>query len=155
MLFLDWQITLADNDLRKVDQACKLNGVQVRYPMLDDDLFEFSMSIPSKTKLPGKKLRDFYKQSLSGWLPDVTINKSKQGFGLPFGVWMREHKPLQELAYDNILKLDARKIFQRNFLEDAIARHREGHASYFGELIWILAVLELWLSANLPDYCHE
>ena len=155
MLFLDWQITLADNDLRKVDQACKLNGVRVRYPMLDDDLFEFSMGIPSKTKLPGKKLRDFYKQSLSGWLPDVTINKSKQGFGLPFGVWMREHKPLQELAYDNILKLDARKIFQRNFLEDAIARHREGHASYFGELIWVLAVLELWLSANLPDYCHE
>lgn len=155
MLFLDWQITLADNDLRKVSRACELAGVAVRYPMLDDGLVAYSTSIPTDWKLPGRQLRAFYKTSLTGWLPDATLAKSKHGFGLPFGIWMKQYKPLQELAYDNILKLRARGIFKPSFLEGAIAAHRDDHASYFGDLIWVLMVLELWLSANNPDYHYE
>ena len=160
MLYLDWQITLADNDLRKVNQACAMAGVKVRYPMLDDELVEFSTRIPSDWKLPGKKadsskLRHFYKQSLTGWLPDETINKTKHGFGLPFGVWMKTHKPLQELAYENIVRLKSREIFLPGFLDKAVDNHRNGHAAYFGELIWVLMCLELWLSVNAPDYHCE
>ena len=148
MLFLDWQYTLADNDLRKVSHMCAVAGIDVAYPMLDDALIDFSLSIPSKIKLPGAKLRDFYKSALTGWLPDATISKKKQGFGLPFGVWMATHTPLQELAYDSIVKLKVRNIFNPTFLDKAIELHRTGHAAYFGELIWILTVLELWLDAN-------
>ena len=160
MLFMDWQITLADNDLRKVNRACALAGVTVRYPMLDDDLVEYSTRIPSTWKLPsnsfkGSRLRHFYKQALIGWLPEETINKSKHGFGLPFGVWMRTHKPLQELAYDNILRLKERGIFLPGFLDQAIASHRDGHAAYYGELIWILTCMELWLASNEPIYHCE
>lgn len=155
MLFLDWQITLADNDLRKVSRACELAGITVRYPMLDDALVAYSTSIPSDWKLPGRRLRDFYKTSLTSWLPAATLAKSKHGFGLPFGVWMKQHKPLRELAYDNILKLRDRGIFKPSFLDRAVSAHRDDHASYFGELIWVLTVLELWLSANNPAYRYE
>lgn len=160
MLFLDWQFTLADNDLRKVDRACALAGVAVRYPMLDDELVEFSTRIPSAWKLPGSgskesRLRHFYKQGMTGWLPESTIKKDKHGFGLPFGVWMKNHKPLQELAYDNILKLKARGIFLPQFLDHAIASHRDGHAAYYGELVWVLVCLELWLAANESNFCME
>lgn len=155
MLFLDWQVTLADNDLRKVSRACELAGVAVRYPMLDDGLVAYSTSIPTDWKLPGRQLRAFYKTSLSGWLPEATLAKSKHGFGLPFGIWMKQYKPLQELAYDNILKLRERRIFKLSFLDRALSAHRDDHASYFGELIWVLTVLELWLSANHPDYRYE
>lgn len=148
MLYLDWQFTLADNDLRKVSQACALASVKVSYPMLDDELIALSMEIPSEWKLPARKLRDFYKQALQGWLPEATLNKSKHGFGLPFGIWMKDHKPLQELAYSNILALRERDIFKPAFLEQAIAQHRDGHAAYYGELIWVLMVLELWLAEN-------
>jgi asparagine synthase (glutamine-hydrolysing) len=160
MLFLDWQVTLSDNDLRKVDQACAMVGIAVRYPMLDDDLVEFSSRIPSSWKLPGSgskqvRLRHFYKQAMTGWLPEATIDKSKHGFGLPFGVWMKTYKPLQELAYDNILKLKERRIFLPQFLDKAIASHRDGHAAYFGELIWVLMSLELWLAVNESGYRME
>lgn len=151
MLYLDWQFTLADNDLRKVSQMCSLAGVDVAYPMLEDGLVEFSAGIPSHWKLPGRSLRDFYKKALTGWLPDTTLSKSKQGFGLPFGVWMRTHVPLQEIAYDNILKLKSRRIFNDRFLDNAIAMHKEGHSAYFGELIWILCVLELWMGSHLGE----
>lgn len=148
MLYLDWQITLADNDLRKVSQMCSLAGVEVAYPMLDDRLFELACELPDDWKLKGQTLRHFYKESLRGWLPDATINKSKQGFGLPFGVWMQTHAPLREMAYDSLLKIKTRGYFRPEFIEHLVQLHRDGHAAYYGELIWILTVLELWLAHN-------
>ena len=149
MLYLDWQYTLADNDLRKVSHMCALAGVEVVYPMLDDNLVNFSCQVPSNWKIKDRELRHFYKQSLTGWLPDATINKKKQGFGLPFGVWMETHKPLQEMAYDNLLKLKKRPYFKPEFIDHTIDLHRNQHAAYYGELIWILMVLEMWLGAHI------
>jgi asparagine synthase (glutamine-hydrolysing) len=148
MLYLDWQFTLADNDLRKVSLMCEKAGVDVTYPMLDDELLNFSTLIPSRRKLKGSDLRHFYKRAFKGWLPEATINKEKHGFGLPFGVWMREHKPLQDMAYDTLIQLKQRRYFNPDFIDRAIELHREGHASYYGELVWILMVLELWLSSH-------
>ena len=148
MLFLDWKFTLADNDLVKVSNMCHKAGVDVLYPMLDDRLIELATVIPSNLKLPGNKLRDFYKETTKPFLPESTINKSKQGFGLPFGVWMRTHKPLQEMAYDNVLALKSTGYFNDAFLEKAIDMHRQGHASYYGELVWILSMLNMWLAAH-------
>jgi asparagine synthase (glutamine-hydrolysing) len=148
MLFLDWQLTLADNDLRKVSQMCNLAGVEVAYPMLDDELVSFSTTIPDNWKLPGRELRGFYKRALTGWLPAETIAKPKQGFGLPFGVWMRDNKRLQEIAHENLSKLNERKIFNPKFISDVIDLHRSAHPSYYGELVWILVVLEYWLGTH-------
>ena len=148
MLFLDWQFTLADNDLRKVGGACELAGIGVQYPMLDEELVAFSLTIPDRQKMKGGNLRHFYKQALRGWLPEATINKSKKGFGLPFGLWLREHSPLRDMATQNLQLLRTRGIFREQFIDETIRRHREGHAAYFGELIWLLLVLELWLQAN-------
>lgn len=148
MLYLDWQVTLADNDLRKVSHMCALAGVDVLYPMLSDELVEFSCQIPSNWKIKNGDLRHFYKQALTGWLPVETIRKTKQGFGLPFGVWMRTYKPLRDMAYDNLLKLKRREFIRPEFIDRAIAMHQSEHASYYGELVWILTVFELWMEGR-------
>ncbi len=148
MLYLDWQFTLADNDLRKVCQACDLVGMDVSFPMLDDRLLDLSLDVPDQLKLKGSRLRHFYKESLRGWLPQATIDKRKHGFGLPFGVWMQTHRPLKELAMDNLVALKQRDWFNPDFIDHAIHLHHDGHSSYYGELIWILMVLELWLQAR-------
>jgi len=148
MLYYDWQYTLADNDIRKVSHMCAVAGVEVTYPMLDERLLHFSLDIPSNLKLKGGNLRHFYKLALTNWLPQETIDKKKQGFGLPFGVWMQNHKPLQELAYNSLLELKKTHIFNNGFLDHAIELHRKGHAAYYGELIWILTVLQLWMEKH-------
>jgi len=146
MHVMDWKRTLADNDLRKVSHMCELAGIDVKYPFLDSELVDFSCSIPSKLKLKRFKLRYFYKQAMKGFLPNEILTKSKHGFGLPFGVWMKTNKDLQALAYDNISSLKERGFFNAHFLDDAISQHKSGHASYYGELIWVLMMLELWLT---------
>jgi asparagine synthase (glutamine-hydrolysing) len=61
---------------------------------------------------------------------------------------MQSHQPLQELAYDNLLKLKKRQWLNSAFIDELIDLHRNGHAAYYGELIWVLTVLELWLDTH-------
>jgi asparagine synthase (glutamine-hydrolysing) len=144
MLYMDWKTTLHDNDLVKVNRMCEMAGVEVSYPLLDQRIVDLSCRIPSGSKLKGQQLRWFYKQAMADFLPAQIINKSKHGFGLPFGIWLKDHRPLKELAYDAIQSLKKRDFFNAEFLDHALQMHQSVHAAYYGELIWVLMMLELW-----------
>lgn len=148
MLYMDWKITLADNDLRKVNWMCDANGIEVCYPMLDDSLVEFSTKIPSNLKIKNGKLRYFYKRSLSSFLPRPILEKKKHGFGLPFGVWMKEDNNLKGIALDCLHSLSRKKYLKDSFVNEIFKRHEAEHASYYGETIWVLMMLELWMDTH-------
>jgi asparagine synthase (glutamine-hydrolysing) len=148
MLFLDDKFTLADNDLRKVNRMCELAGVDVHYPMLQENLVEFAASIPSKWLMQGFELRSFYKEGMRDFLPKETLRKSKKGFGLPFGVWMSSDKALKQFAEDNLEGITKRGFLNPDYIQDLIKLHQSGHASYYGIMIWILVMLEQWLLAH-------
>lgn len=148
MLFLDDKFTLADNDLRKVNRMCELAGIDVHYPMLQENLVEFAASIPSKWLMQSFELRSFYKEGMRDFLPKETLRKSKKGFGLPFGVWMSSDKELKQFAEDNLEGITKRGFLNPDYIQDIIKLHQSGHASYYGIMIWILVMLEQWLLAH-------
>jgi asparagine synthase (glutamine-hydrolysing) len=153
MMYLDWKMTLADNDLRKVGRMCELAGVEVRYPMLDDALIDFSVRVPADLKLKPRGLRWFYKRALDGFLPREIIEKKKHGFGLPFGVWLASSPPLHAIIHDSLAALEKRGIFQPAFVRKLLASHRDEHAAYYGGLVWVLAMLEVWMQEQ--GVAHE
>ena len=61
---------------------------------------------------------------------------------------MAEDLGLQELAMDNLSRMKRRRYIQAGFIDEIIALHREQHAGYYGEFIWVLMMLELWLTAQ-------
>lgn len=152
MLYLDWKFTLADNDIRKVNTMCRAAGVDVSYPFLDNRVVESSTMVPSKLKIERLRLRAFYKNAYSSFLPAEIINKSKHGFGLPFGVWLNKDTRLQNYVYDSLDSLKTRNMFKADFIETLVDKHRTGHAAYYGTFVWVLAVLELWLQANTQQH---
>jgi len=147
-LALDLELTLADNDLYKVNRMCELAGIDVGYPMLDDDLVAFSGALPARMKVRGTTLRWFFKHALRDFLPREIIAKQKHGFGLPVGAWMQTHAPLRELAYDALRDFKARRVLRPAFIDEMITGHQAVHAAYWGDEIWVTAVLELWLQAH-------
>lgn len=148
MLFLDWKFTLTDNDLVKVTRMCDKAGVDVRFPLLEKEVVDFSCVVPSNAKLPGMKLRDFYKQTFTGFLSDDTINKPKHGFGLPFGFWMKENPKLSAMTMKYLTAFKSRNILNVDFIDKALEIYNSGSQGYYGELIWIMLVLEVWLQEN-------
>jgi asparagine synthase (glutamine-hydrolysing) len=151
-LAYDWRFTLAESDLPKVVGTTTLAGIEVGFPMLDDDLFEFSLRLPVDYKLKGLKLRWFFKEALRGFLPDEILGKKKQGFGLPFGVWATQDKALRALASDSVRALAERGILRTDFVDALFNRHLQEHPGYFGEMIWISMMLEQWLRGHAASF---
>lgn len=151
-LAFDWRYTLAESDLPKVCGTTRLAGLDVGFPMLDDDLLEFSLRLPAHYKLKGLKLRWFFKEALRGFLPDEILTKKKQGFGLPFGVWLTRHDALRTLASESVRGLVDRGVLRGEFVDALLSRHLYEHPGYFGEMIWISMILEQWLRGRFPGY---
>lgn len=147
-LAFDWRYTLAESDLPKVCGTTRLAGLDVGFPMLDDDLLAFSLRLPVDYKLKGLKLRWFFKEALRGFLPDEIITKKKQGFGLPFGVWVTRDEALRKLASESVRGLVDRGILRADFVEALLTKRLYEHPGYFGEMIWISMMLEQWLRAR-------
>lgn len=151
MLYLDWKFTLADNDIVKVKKMCELVGIDVAFPLLDKSLLEFSCKVPAQVKLADNNLRDFFKKSVTGFLAPETLTKSKHGFGLPFGVWMKENQQLKDLTMNCLKSFSQRNIIKQELIDNALEAHQSVHAGYYGELIWIMVILELWLQGEEND----
>lgn len=148
MLGLDFKITLSDNDLPKVTEMCDLAGVEVAFPMLSNELVDFSAKLPMDYKLKGGKLRPFFKEALNQHLPIEIINKKKHGFGLPFGVWALNNAGLKEIVFDSLNSLKARKLVNADFIDTLANKHLPEHPNYFGVMVWILVMLEQWFQQH-------
>ena len=145
MLALDFKTTLADNDLPKVVRSCALAGLPVRFPMLDERVVDFSLSLAPSMKLKGTQLRYFFKQALRDFLPEAIIRKSKHGFGLPFGQWAMQDRSLRDLTFDSLNSLKRRELLQATFIDRLTAELLPSHPDYYGAMAWVLMMLELWL----------
>ena len=151
-LAYDWRYTLAESDLPKVCGTTRLADLEVGFPILDDDLLAFSLRLPVSYKLKGLKLRWFFKEALRGFLPDEILTKKKQGFGLPFGVWLTRHEPLKKLASESVRGLVDRGVLRSEFVEELLTRRLYEHPGYFGEMVWISMMLEQWLRGHSPKF---
>ena len=155
MLYFDWKYTLADNDLPKVVGTCNLAGVAVGFPMLNEDLAAFANRLPVAQKVRGLQLRHFFKAALRDFLPPQIIAKKKHGFGLPFGVWLVSHEPLRRFAFGTLDALRSRGIVRPRFFDDLLKARLDEHPSYYGELVWIMMMLEQWFQAHRPGYVYR
>jgi asparagine synthase (glutamine-hydrolysing) len=151
-LAFDWRYTLAEADLPKVRVSARLASVEPGFPMLDPALVEFSLHLADNDKLRGQRLRWFFKEALRGFLPQEIIDKKKQGFGLPFGVWLLQNPALMAMARESVEALVSRRVLlgsaARRLFESQILEH----PGYYGEMVWILMMLEQWLRQRRPDW---
>lgn len=154
MMHLDLQLTLADNDLRKVGRMCALAGIRVRYPLLDDDLVRLSGRIPSGLLCNRGRLRHFYKLVLRDFLPTSTLKKQKHGFGMPFSEWSHAYRPLSDLIGDAITRFGRRGYIKPAVLDRIHCDHRAGLNTLFSAAAWDIMMLELWFDTRRIPFAN-
>ena len=142
MLYVDTVTWLPDRLLLKADKMTMANSVELRVPLLDHKLLEFSAGLPDSFKLRGFQTKYLFKHILRGRVPEEILKRRKAGFPVPYARWMSEKKGfVMDLLLDpktrNRGYFDYGKI-RKNLLDawDTAGRHPQE--------IFKLVVLELW-----------
>ena len=148
--YLDMKLYLQECILVKVDRASMACSLEVRAPLLDYQLAEFVMGLPSRLKLNGLTSKYILKKSMRDFLPDKVINRPKKGFGVPIAKWVKG--PLREL-FGDLLSND--RIKQEGFLnpkyvtkllQDHLVNKKDNR-----KRLWTLLVWELWANRYHPS----
>lgn len=123
---IDRWISLEGDMLVKVDRTSMLNSLECRAPFLNKKLWDFSHQVPEHFLLHRWDKKHLLKEAFKKYFPKGFLDKSKKGFGVPVGDWLRGYlkQELQRLAEPQ--KLQKQGIFQPEYIQRLIHRHLEG-----------------------------
>jgi asparagine synthase (glutamine-hydrolysing) len=143
ILALDFTTYMSGSVLTKVDRASMAYGLEVRPPMLDNEMIDWAFSLSSQYKVRGRSGKYLLKRAARGHLPDAIIDRPKKGFGIPLATWLRG--PLKE---------PVERMMQRSPLWDLGLLDREVFRTYHREHqekqkdrskpLWALYVFDHW-----------
>jgi len=143
MLAVDLRICLIDDGLFRVDRMSMANSLEVRPPMLDNELVDFVLTIPNNLKIKGWITKYILRKAFSEVLPAETLRHRKHGFSIPIDIWLR--RELRDFVTDilNSAAFRKRGLFNQNYVLELIKRHFSGKEN-FGYQLWNLTVFECW-----------
>jgi len=111
-------------------------------PLLDHKVIEFAATIPPELKVHEGKTKYVLKRAMSRVLPADLLDRPKQGFAIPIGVWFRGR--LANFLPDLLLTDTAKRrgIFNPDAIEQLLRLHARGRP--LDSQLWTLISFELW-----------
>jgi len=146
--FAEARTYMHDVLLHDTDQMSMAHALEVRVPLLDWKLVEYVMGLPDVRKHSNGTPKRLLVESLGGLLPKQVVNRPKQGFTLPFDLWMRG--ALREFCEErlNSERIGSRGIFKHAQVQKLWQDFLECKTNVSWSRLWILVVLEEWLERN-------
>ena len=143
MMRFDMETYLPEDVLTKVDRMSMAHSIESRVPLLDNEAITFACSLPAAFKIKDGRRKHILKEVAATLLPREIIERQKQGFGVPIGVWFRGN--LRELFADTLLapRTLQRGYFQPGFVRLLVDEHLAGKRDHTLRL-WQLVVFEKW-----------
>ncbi|MBZ0310667.1 MAG: asparagine synthase (glutamine-hydrolyzing) [Anaerolineae bacterium] len=135
----DFELYMTSTVLVKVDRASMLNSLEVRAPLLDQNLLDFVGTLPPEWRMGKRILKD----AIRGLVPDTVLNRPKMGFGVPLEHWFSGGFGdfLREILLDK--QTQQRGILNPAEVEKLIQRQAKPYAELTHHL-WLLLMFELW-----------
>lgn len=148
VFYCDLKLYLEGDILAKVDRASMANSLEVRVPLLNPKLLEFSAGLSPHLKVGWLTTKFLLRQAMQGVLPPEIVNRPKKGFNMPVAKWLTG--PLKPLAADLLApsRLKRHGLFRPDYVQTLWQEHlsrRQDHR----KLLWTLLAFELWYDAWL------
>ncbi|MGV3585997.1 MAG: asparagine synthase (glutamine-hydrolyzing) [Adhaeribacter sp.] len=137
---------LISDVLALTDQAAMQHSLEVRTPYLENNLQLFLAGLPQETLFRhGQKW--VLKELLAQHQGKEYIRRSKEGFGMPLGLWLR--KPQNQYLLTELQNPEHQVFNYIDFggTQTLLQKHLRGRHDFSTE-IWALIVLAKWLGHN-------
>jgi asparagine synthase (glutamine-hydrolysing) len=143
MMRFDFETYLPEDVLTKVDRMSMAHSIESRVPLLDNDVIDFASTLPARFKIAQGRRKHILKEAVRPLLPAGILDRRKQGFGVPLGVWFQGG--LTDLFSDVLSSPRCRQrgYFEPTFTDRLIREHLSGQRDHAMRL-WQLLVFELW-----------
>jgi asparagine synthase (glutamine-hydrolysing) len=134
---------LVSDILMLTDKMSMLVGLEVRVPYLDNNLTNYISSLPAELLLRGGR-KWILKELLRNVGGQEFTSRSKEGFGMPIGKWLKEDKNNFLLDHIRNKKSHVFKYIPYETVTKIVEEHLSGKVDY-SSLLWALIVLANWL----------
>jgi asparagine synthase (glutamine-hydrolysing) len=143
MMKFDFETYLPEDVLTKVDRMSMAHSIESRVPLLDNRVIDFAATLPASMKIHNGRRKHVLKEAVRTLLPAGIIDRKKQGFGVPLGVWFRGG--LTGIFSDVLgsARTRQRGYFEPAFVDRLVREHLSGRRDHTLRL-WQLLVFELW-----------
>ncbi len=150
ILYTDMKTYLPGGILVKVDRMSMANSLEVRAPLLDHHVIDFSASIPSKFKIHKGEKKYILKEAFKDYLPKDILYRKKMGFSVPLASWLRNE--LKSICEDKLLiNYSGLKTI---FNSDEIAKLWHDHIAEKKDnstVLWSMLMFQLWWDKYISD----
>ena len=143
LMRVDQKTYLPDAMLTKVDRASMANSLEIRVPLLDHRVVEFTAGLPEHFKYRNGTGKYLLKKLLARYLPVSLFERPKMGFGVPIDRWLRFELKNLLLDYLSAERLKKEGLFNTNFVDKKIKEHLSGQVNHQYRL-WSLLMWEMW-----------
>lgn len=143
LMRVDQKTYLPDAMLTKVDRASMAVSLEVRVPLLDHRVVEYTSSLPEDLKYRNGIGKYVLKKLLARYLPAGLFERPKMGFGVPIDRWFREDLKVMLLDYLSPEHLKKEGLFDQTLVEKTIMEHLSGQTNHQYRL-WSLLMWEMW-----------
>jgi asparagine synthase (glutamine-hydrolysing) len=142
MRAMDFRTYLPGDLLTKVDVSSMSCSLEVRSPLLDQEVLALAARIPPNQLRRGTTTKRLLRQIAYGLVPRELIDRPKRGFAIPRAAWLRG--PLREQTRDLLLDDTAhhRGWFNRPVVESLLDQHDDGTDRDL--YLWPILMVELW-----------
>ncbi|WP_027126759.1 asparagine synthase (glutamine-hydrolyzing) [Gelidibacter mesophilus] len=123
---VDKNISLEGDMLVKVDRTSMLNSLECRAPFLNKTIWNLANSLPESYLLKGWNKKYILKEAFADKFPSSFLEKSKQGFGVPVGDWLRGSLRAELESYIDPAFLESQGIFNDDYICNLINNHISG-----------------------------
>jgi asparagine synthase (glutamine-hydrolysing) len=144
MRYADLTTYLADDLLPKVDVAGMGHGLEVRAPLLDQEVLRFALELPTDYLLDSRGGKRVLRALLARHVPSELFEAPKQGFAPPLRRWFAGRLRCRVDALVRSERLRAIGCIDPAGIQTFVREHADGHRDHSHRLFSLL-VLDEWL----------
>lgn len=140
---IDRHMSLEGDLLVKVDRTSMLNSLECRAPFLNKKLWDYTKTLPDNYLIKGWDKKHILKEAFKDQFPDKFLDKTKSGFGVPVGNWLRTILKNELESYIDKKALEYQNIFQTEAIIKLVKNHVSGQADNTFK-VWSFYCFQKW-----------